>query len=114
MLVLGIDMAVSFPAGEGQWPFGRPTVVSRRAVSSTLRLDLGRLAERGFTGCLRDLLPLMGSSGYGRRAMNRWDVDIAKHDADGGREQESLGTFEPEDLPSALAEAFRRAADSGA
>ena len=46
--------------------------------------------------------------------MNRWDVDIAKHDADGVREHVSLGTFEPEDLPSVLAEAFRRAADTGA
>lgn len=46
--------------------------------------------------------------------MSRWDVDIAKHDAAGEREHESLGTFEPDDLPAVLAEAFRRAADSGA
>jgi hypothetical protein len=46
--------------------------------------------------------------------MNRWDVDIATHDRDGGREHESLGTFAPEDLPSVLAEALRRATDLGA
>jgi len=46
--------------------------------------------------------------------MSRWDVDIAKHDQDGEREHEPLGTFGPEDLPAVLAEAFRRAADLGA
>jgi hypothetical protein len=46
--------------------------------------------------------------------MSRWDVDIAKHDPDGEREHESLGTFAPEDLPSILAQALRRATDVGA
>jgi hypothetical protein len=46
--------------------------------------------------------------------MNRWDVDIAKHDADGAREHVSLGTFERDELPSVLADALRRATDSGA
>jgi hypothetical protein len=46
--------------------------------------------------------------------VSRWDVDIAKHDQDGEREHESLGTFGAEDLPAVLAEAFRRAAHLGA
>ena len=46
--------------------------------------------------------------------MSRWDVDITRHDAAGGREQESLGTFDPEDLPTVLADALQRAADSRA